>query len=427
MPSPEQEARRPAPVARLTEDRVTVAGRKQHGLVPFRARGLDFEGRASSVDPRSILRLSFDAGSAAGVTPDVPALDQASRRLSDLAEHARIAATAAREALGGADALGGVRRSREELERFASLTLAGDAREELVASVRTARGIVALDGERVIVEAFRIHDRSRTALALAGYNDIGSGRVANLPRRVAELASDVLAAARRTVAAEQSLRDVVDASRRELLAAQGGSTDRQSAVAELASSLARLLDSATPAANENALASAYVDLPHADVDLAGNKIERGERVDVFVSLVKENDPTGARENVASWVADVERIGWYRDESLFAILSRGDSGGLDATNWELSFAGSVTWSWYQDEDRPLGELYSWFQPGFGIHLAALDQVADDVEFGIGMHVSLWEGLVIVGAGWNLTVDENNTYYLIGGDLLGWKDKITGTVR
>jgi hypothetical protein len=425
--------------AHLVEDRAVLGGRRQVPIVPFRALGaeqpLSSPGR---VDPRSVLRLSFrgdgttDAWAEARIDP--ARLDEAARTLEDLTTQSRAHVAGALEALRDLDvaaidegpALERLAAARAGLDELTRRTLTEPLAREHVDAARIARRLDALGEQRVVVEAFRVQGRSQTALSIAGYNNIASGRVENVRRRLVELDEPRISAARRLLEAERRFIETIDVLRPGL-AESGGARPPAVRVAagELADALRLLVRSAAPAADSAPLAHAYVDLPAAEIDVASNAFQRGDRLLVQVALVEGDSDDYLRENVATWINEIARLGWYRDEALVGVISRGDRGGSEATDWELGFAGATTWSWYQDEDRPLGEIYSWFQPGFGIHLAALDQDDSDLEFGIGVHVSFWEGLLIFGAGSNLTIDADQFYYLIGGDLLGWKDKLTGT--
>lgn len=416
---------------RLDEHRTSLGGRTPHVVEPLAAPGVAPNRRTGTVDPRSLLRLTFTSGDAAVVAPNADSLAVDAQRFQGLAAFVRATTASAREALGKRDAAA-LRGVRTEFERGATLRLAGEARAELERAVRDASAVERSADERVVVEAFRVTGRAQTALAVPGYNQIGSGRVANLSREGSPVDDTLRAAAHALLEQLAALVAAVDAAQNELVTADAAA-DVQRELAELQADCARLAAPFQRARGASVLELAYADLPPAEIDLAANGFARGDRVRVQVareSGARSVDASlredASRDVVATWLADVTRIGWYRDESLLGIITRGDSGGAEGTNWELSFAGAVTWSWYQDEERWLGDVYAWLQPGFGIHLAALDQGLEDVEFGIGAHVSLWEGLLLLGAGTNLTVD-GDVYYLIGGDLIGWKDKITGALR
>lgn len=416
---------------RLDEDRTSLGGRTRHVVAPVSAPAVAPHTRTSTVDPRSLLRLTFASGNTAVSAPSADSLAVDAQRFQGLAAFLRATIASAREALGKRDAAA-LRAVRTEFERGATLRLAGEARTELEQAVRDATAVERSADERIVVEAFRVTGRAQTALAVPGYNQIGSGRVANLSRATAQVDTAARDAARALLEQLAALVAAAEAAQHEL-AAGDAAPEIQRELAELQSACARLAAPFQRARGAGLLELAYSDLPPAEIDLAANGFARGDRVRVQVSRESGARTVDAslredaeRDTLAVWVADVTRIGWYRDESLLGIITRGDSGGVEGTNWELSFAGAVTWSWYQDEERWLGDVYAWLQPGFGIHLAALDQGLDDVEFGIGAHVSLWEGLLLLGAGTNLTVD-GDVYYLIGGDLIGWKDKITGALR
>jgi hypothetical protein len=427
----------------LFEDRVGTGERSLYRVEPGFRVGPDGKARPELVDTRSILRLFFaPPPRPAGAEPapeTIPDFAAAARDVEDLTDRLATQSAAIESALALPDRAAGAR-AVAEVAGAIRAPLAEPRWTEVRRSLGLARVVDVGARERVIVEAFRISTKTRTALALAGYNDISSGHVENRPLPVATFGeSRADASARKLLAAREKLEAAVDAQRGRVdalvpgLVAEEGELPR--ALRDYKAALTGVLEDLAPTAVELPhMVRALSDLPPTQIHLPSNEFQRGDTVQVVVSTVHVQDPhderipIGAeRDLVATWIADVGRIGWHRTDSLIGILARGDTGGAEATNWELSFAGGVIWSWYQDDDQPLGRFYSWLQPGFGIHLAALDQQADDVEFGIGIHIAFWEGLVMLGVGENLTVDHDSTYYLIGGDLLGWTEKITGTVK
>jgi hypothetical protein len=52
---------------------------------------------------------------------------------------------------------------------------------------------------------------------------------------------------------------------------------------------------------------------------------------------------------------------------------------------------------------------------GVHLASLDQGNQDIEFGLGGNVSLFQGLIMGGVGFNLSNNER-PYVFVGLSLL-----------
>lgn len=430
---------------RLEEDRRILGGRQLRSIEPLpKKHDASHEPTPSVVDTRSSLRLRFESEDE---------LPSANIRIADLAQAAAEYESLQTQIRGlgqpaaAAQLNSAADRSRNFDDPVKRLNLGGQALvtnsfdakrtlDRIRTTVANARSIIDAQNRRVLVEAFRVSGKTTTSLALPGYNEVGSAKAENTPKEPEKTSKDTVDEAKRTLenaeVAGQRLRDYADSVRS--ASSQLGRPDAEQMANKIAvlESVATALESAPPSGGP--ISHNFKDLPPTEIDLAANEIGRGDLVKVNISTVQagsdgEVDVGADRTLHESYVIDVERIGWCRDDSVAAILARADSAGGstessdDANDWKLSLAATFTWQYYDDPSKPkLCDAYHWLQPGFGVHLAALDQTDDELEIGLGAQVSLWEGLLMFGTGANLSARENRTYWLIGGDIIGWTDKI-----
>lgn len=115
----------------------------------------------------------------------------------------------------------------------------------------------------------------------------------------------------------------------------------------------------------------------------------------------------------------DMIGLYNLFSTGMVFSQ----PLDTPDapWKSNIMTQV--NWYYDYRNPTkaGSAWNWLGIGAGLHLASLDHSNDNnVEFGIGGNIAIWEGLLSFGMGYNLSVDEDRTYKFVTIDLFDLLD-------
>jgi cytochrome c556 len=186
------------------------------------------------------------------------------------------------------------------------------------------------------------------------------------------------------------------------------------------------------------------DLPDARLELARAGLTLNDRVTVKVRFKeKDADSTkgkGKTLDEATYATEVTLMGLHRVISADLIFARATSGSEDAKKWKPNVAALVNWHYTiregaaksssQGNQRSSVEgepgvpreaksgnfwtkSWNWLNLGAGIHLANLDQGPDNVEFGVGGNLSLWEGLVSGGYGYNLST--KGKYFFIGINL------------
>jgi len=159
------------------------------------------------------------------------------------------------------------------------------------------------------------------------------------------------------------------------------------------------------------------DLLPARIDLRGYRFDEGDGVTIRLELHESTETlkTDRPKKLNEYHLNVHEQGWYRRISGIPIFARASSGTEDAKKWKPNVG--VTAAWYYRERFPnrLGKLINQLEPGIGIHAASLDQADESVEFGLGVNISFWKGLLTLGAGKNLSTARDNTYFLLGSDL------------
>jgi hypothetical protein len=154
--------------------------------------------------------------------------------------------------------------------------------------------------------------------------------------------------------------------------------------------------------------------PDGIVRLDDADVSEGD--DLLVQIVAR--PRGSDESrhiVAQYQLEARELGPHARLSADAILARASTGEGDATEWKPSVA--VSWSLhhrFRDPNRS-GRAFNWIHPGIGVHAASLDQDDDSVEFGLGVSLTVFDGLLTGGVGYNLNREEDRGYFLVGTSL------------
>lgn len=118
---------------------------------------------------------------------------------------------------------------------------------------------------------------------------------------------------------------------------------------------------------------------------------------------------------------LETIGWHARLDPSVILARPD-GGIQAGSADFRFAPAVSWLWrYTPPDDATGFWNGVARgTGFGIGPHATFLSFDpnkDVEIGLGLTTSIWNGMLQFGGGYNLMADDNELYMFVGSSLIG----------
>ena len=105
-----------------------------------------------------------------------------------------------------------------------------------------------------------------------------------------------------------------------------------------------------------------------------------------------------------------------DAFRFAMLVRGISGGTNSS-FEPNVTAMATWHHKQRDPNDFGDFLNWLDPGLGIHAATVNlDPNESVEFGLGAQLSLWDGYLFAGIGYDLSISDDRGYFFVGTSLL-----------
>lgn len=186
-----------------------------------------------------------------------------------------------------------------------------------------------------------------------------------------------------------------------------------------------LLDAADASAAPIAAGPAHIDdavflplqnAPDARIRLGATDVREGDRVHVEAIYQPTGSDDRGKRVTETWDVEVERFGFYPRVGAELIFARADTGTADAKSWKANAAAVAELHHRFRDPTALGDLWNVLDPSFGVHLASLDQGDQNVEFGLGVNVSLFAGFVTAGYGWNLAASENGDYWFVGIDLI-----------
>ncbi len=155
------------------------------------------------------------------------------------------------------------------------------------------------------------------------------------------------------------------------------------------------------------------------IDLRRSGIALGEDIEVKVNF-KAGQGSAARDKTLTYAGEAVLTGWHRRYSGDVIFARARNGpGSDS--YKPNAAVSLEWHHFSRSERR--KFLNWLDPGVGFHAANLDQNQDQtVELGAGVNLSVWNGLIRIGYGYNLSVKEDRPYYWIGFGLFGMLNRL-----
>ncbi len=116
--------------------------------------------------------------------------------------------------------------------------------------------------------------------------------------------------------------------------------------------------------------------------------------------------------------EVDKLGWSSHPSAHLLLANRNG---DGQNYLLAPALSQTWNYHPDgvdgQAKPSSFEQGWrfLDPGIGVAVVALP-VEDKIELGIAAQISIFNGFISGGYGFDVQTDHNRTFWFIGLDLV-----------
>ena len=150
----------------------------------------------------------------------------------------------------------------------------------------------------------------------------------------------------------------------------------------------------------------------------------GDRVQVKVTYrsLQGDAPPPAPE---VFLLDTTQFGLHRKIDASLIFARPlEAPAGQPKRWRPNAAATANWfyRWRPAEDGQLGggkKTWNFVNPGLGLHAASLAQGDDSVEVGLGLNLSLLDGMLTGGYDYNLSTEE--PYVFVGIGLLEVLDR------
>lgn len=156
--------------------------------------------------------------------------------------------------------------------------------------------------------------------------------------------------------------------------------------------------------------------PNTEIALDTTGILPGDRVQVKVTY---RNADGDAPPPEQFTVLATQFGFYRkiDASLVFARPLEEPTPGAGKRWRPNAAATAHWfyRWRPLQDGSLAKpkrAWNFVNPGFGIHAASLAQGDDSVEVGLGVNVSLLDGMLSGGYGWNLSTEKPYIYVGIG---------------
>lgn len=160
---------------------------------------------------------------------------------------------------------------------------------------------------------------------------------------------------------------------------------------------------------------AKAELVPATLELTRAGLVPGDRVLVRV-LQRDKTTNGASGAPVStdYKFDTVLMGFHRKIDATLMFARGLQGDDEAREWKPNVAATVHWHYRYRDETGCRKWWNGINPGIGFHLASLDQGDENIEFGLGANLSLFDGLLSGGFGYNLSNED--PYVYVGINLL-----------
>ena len=158
------------------------------------------------------------------------------------------------------------------------------------------------------------------------------------------------------------------------------------------------------------------DLKPAELDLRFSGITLGDHVSMTADFRPvDDDDDMLKPPAVTYSAETTLAGWHRRYDGNVIFSSTLEGPA-SHDFKSNVAVSLEWHHYDRNDP--NSFLNKLDVGFGFHSSFLDQdFEENVELGGGVNISVLDGLIRVGAGYNITASENNEYWFVGFGLFG----------
>jgi hypothetical protein len=206
-------------------------------------------------------------------------------------------------------------------------------------------------------------------------------------------------------------------------------TEAIEAVKETLLGNAKLVKGAETLANtdQKTIPHTFDNLVPARVELPRAGLTIGDHITLKVKVAPiESDGTslGPTTESVNYKAEAILTGLHRRIGADLIFARG-FGSDDARKWRPNVAARGEWHYLIREPEDNGQrFWNWLDPGFGLHVASLNQGPESIQVGLGVNLSFWNNFVSFGYGQNLSTQHQ--YVFVGINLLNVLNKAKGAI-
>lgn len=165
------------------------------------------------------------------------------------------------------------------------------------------------------------------------------------------------------------------------------------------------------------------DLKPAELDLRYTGMNAGDQLSITVDIQPlQSDSAEYRLNppAVSYNMETTFVGWHRKYQSSLIFSKTRQGPMNQA-FQSNFALALEWHHY-NRTSPNSFLNK-LDVAFGLHAAFLEHDVDEnFEMGGGVNISVLQGLIRAGYGYNISTKKNNEYWFVGFGLFAMLSQI-----
>jgi hypothetical protein len=314
-----------------------------------------------------------------------------------------------------------VRNDLEELQKIA------DSIQELRNMARKVRGLNSLrqqDIEDIFNTIEKLQTLIKNVLKRIGKWDDKLDKISNLAPITAEAAADETLKLKLTIL-KQKWKQALIGMHTRLRAKLPATANAVSVVVTFLKNSSDIVSSVSELGKTDPeyIPHPLKDLPPAELDLRYAGVTLGDQVMVTVDLRRIGESQSTEQTKAPdaiYKVETTLAGWHRRLSGDVMFTKTVEGPT-SSRFQGNIGVSYEWHNYKRDD-PNG-LWNQLDSGFGFHATLLSQDPNqNVEFGIGVNISFFDGLIGGGYGYNLSVSENNQYWFISFGLISALGKL-----